>query len=132
MRVMSAIVAVAVLSVVSPAFAGTTWTCISKPVDADVPSITDTFVEVDAKTLNVGINDISGQPTLYEIVENTGEGIIAVAHSSGSPEAGKPVEMLLSMVLLNRKTGELRMYGMLLRTAYVDTYRGQCVGEKRP
>ncbi|HEY3778251.1 MAG TPA: hypothetical protein VGL35_09345 [Rhizomicrobium sp.] len=105
--------------------AETSWSCSYKASDG---TLQPPAVFLETKTEFVGPpDDYSAYRMHYSILEDSDDGLIAIAHSSGSPEPGKPPEMILNVIILNKRTGEFRMSGTLLRSMYEDRYEGHCV-----
>ena len=112
-----------------PAAAQPVWICTYQPQDKGVDAVTNKFVETSAKVLSAYTDDYTGKPALYDIVENSDDGLIAVSHYSRSSGSGKGVEMGLSTIFLNKRTGDFRQYGYLVRTRFEDRYDGKCALE---
>jgi hypothetical protein len=113
-----------------PAAAQSIWMCTVQPEDKGVEPVTERFVEENKKTLSAYTDDYTGKPVLYDIVESSDEGIIAVSHYSSKSTSSKNTGMGLITILLNKKTGDFRQYGYLMGTRFEDRYEGNCVLQK--
>lgn len=112
-----------------PAMALPVWICTYQPDDKGIDPVTNKFVETNEKVLSAYTDDYTGKPVLYDIVENSGSGFIAVFHYSNPSPAHKVNSMGLTTILLDKKTGDFRQYGYLVRTKFEDRYSGHCVLE---
>lgn len=109
-------------------FAVEKWNCVYAP-KGDNNSATRTQYELRNGTELYGpVEDYSGKRTIYDVIENTKFGLIAISHYSTSANSGVVV------LLLNKNTGVFRLVGMLANDDYDDTHVGSCIrdGLKRP
>jgi hypothetical protein len=101
------------------------WQC-TFDVGGGGPPITEDFVEVAPNKLGAHLNDLTSELTLFEIVENSEAGLIAIQHYSESPGAGKPVQTGMVVVTIDKISGQFRMLGLRTNSSDAEPSNGTC------
>jgi hypothetical protein len=127
MRSLWGVIALAGVVSMSAANAETIWQCSYRSEDGQSPSIPAKFVEDEKSRILSGyVDDLTGRPHRYQIVQNSEIGLIAISPHSDPAENGSTPDMGVAVVLLNKRTGDLQVKGLQLRIAGEDNYRGHC------
>lgn len=118
---------VAIGSVVTlSASAKPVWLCAYKPKGQEINAVTHEFVETSSKLLSAYDEDLTGKPNLFEIIENSVDGLIAISHRSELSTPNTTSSMRLVVIIINKKTGEFKQTGYIVPNNYEETYVGKC------
>ncbi|MFL5236713.1 MAG: hypothetical protein ACJ8EL_03780 [Rhizomicrobium sp.] len=113
----------------SPTYAKSNWICLYHPAgQGGAPALRGTLLDDGSGKLSGFTDDYTGKRPQYEVIESSDEGMIAILHSS---ERRRPSPLLLSIILLDKKTGDLRMIGTRTPGLYEDVWQGQCSSGRR-
>ncbi len=110
------------LSLIGQAHGKEAWSCSFAPRDQTGVTETEDFVE-DGKVFHALFDDYSGKTGQHEIIETSSRGLVAMSHYSREKD---PV-MGVTLILLNKKSGALRVVGYNALSEYEDVYQGACI-----
>jgi hypothetical protein len=114
-----------VISIYSFAGARTNWDCRCKPEGVGDEFLSQNrLVEAD-RELHLFNDEYTAKPTIYRIMENSRDGLIAVRHA-GASTTPRVVGLSINIILLNKSSGHFRMFGYLASSSFEDAYVGNC------
>lgn len=105
------------------ASANTKWKCNINPVGESFP-ITIIFTET-TNTFSGVLDEYSGKESIYEIQKKDKDQLTAILNYLSYDSSGKS-NIRLSIILLNKKNGDFRMYGLSVFSKFEDKYQGKC------
>jgi len=107
--------------------AQTIWKCVYSAAGSKVAApLTGTIIEVNSKRLDNFIDDDTGKRARFEIVENSGDALIAIFHFANPRERKTQQELGLKVIMLDEKSGDLRLISTIVPNSYLDAWTGKC------